>query len=372
MTQTTLKSIPQAPPARPQSAAAQAVWPRMGVRRAVLAGLLGALLAAFLLSLAVGSVTIPLDEIITVLLGGEASRASWSAIVLNFRLPRALTAVLAGSALGVSGLMMQTFFRNPLAGPYVLGISSGASLGVALVILSVGTVGGTMLAGIGLPGDLSIAFAAMIGAGAVMGLVLVVARRVSSSMTLLVLGVMVGFLTNAFVGLLLFFAIPDQIQAYINWTFGSFNGVTWNQLRIMAPAVIAGLLLAALLTKSLNALLLGEGYARTLGVNVLRVRVGVVLATAVLAGGVTAFAGPIGFIGLAVPHLCRSALGTSDHRVLMPGTMIVGALVALLAAIIAEVPGSNLVLPLNAITALIGAPVVIGVILRRREVAFST
>ncbi|MBZ0299293.1 MAG: iron ABC transporter permease [Anaerolineae bacterium] len=367
----TLQSISQAL-AKPHESAVLEAWPRVGVRRIALILLLATVAAAFLLSLAVGSVTIPLDQIVTVLLGGEASKASWTSIVLKFRLPRGLTAALSGAALGVSGLMMQTLFRNPLADPYVLGISSGASLGVALVILSVGTVGGTLLAGIGLMGDLSIAVAAMIGAAGVMLLVLAVARKVGSSMTLLVLGVMVGFLTNAAVSLLLFFAIPEQIQAYINWTFGSFSDVTWDELRILAPAVLVGLLLAGLLTKSLNALLLGEGYARTLGVNLLRVRVGIVLATAVLAGVVTAFAGPVGFIGIAVPHLCRSLLGTSDHRVLVPGTMLVGALVALVAAILAEVPGSNLVLPLNAVTALMGAPVVIAVILRRREVAFST
>lgn len=369
MTHSTFKPAPQASTVQD---AAQLRWPRVGVRPVVIVALLVALGAVFLLSLAVGSVTIPLEEIVTVLTGGEASRASWTTIVLKFRLPRAFTAILAGAALGVSGLMMQTLFRNPLAGPYVLGISSGASLGVALVILSVGTVGGTLLAGIGLMGDLSIAGAAMIGAAAVMLLVLLVARRVQSSMTLLVLGVMTGFLTNAFVSLLLFFAIPQQIQAYINWTFGSFGDVTWSELRIMAPAVIGGLVLAASMTKTLNALLLGEGYARTLGVNILRVRIGIVLATAVLAGVVTAFAGPIGFIGMAVPHLCRGLLGTSDHRVLVPGTIIVGALVALVAAIVAEVPGSNLVLPLNAITALIGAPVVIAVVLRRREVSFTS
>jgi iron complex transport system permease protein len=321
----------------------------------------------FMLALAVGSVNIPLTDIVAVLTGGEASKASWTTIVLKFRLPKALTASLVGAALGASGLMMQTFFRNPLAGPFVLGISSGASLGVALVVLSAGTVGGTLLAGIGLLGDLTVAVAAMLGAGVVMVLVLVVARHVHSSMTLLVLGVMIGFLTNAMVSLLMFFSIPEQIQAFINWTFGSFNAVTWSELRILAPAVIAGLLLVVWLTKPLNALLLGEAYARSLGLNVLRTRIWLVTATAVLAGVVTAFAGPIGFLGIAVPHLCRSLFGTSDHRVLVPATMIVGAIVALVAAVIAEVPGNNLVLPLNAIMAVIGAPVVIGVILRRRN-----
>lgn len=371
MTHSTLKPIPQTT-ANPRAENAEnTVWPRLGVRPLLLA-LFAALLVAFVISLIIGSVSIPLDQVVTVLFGGEASRASWTSIVLKFRLPRGLTAVLSGAALGVSGLMMQTLFRNPLAGPYVLGISSGASLGVALVILSVGTVGGTMLAGFGLFGDLSVAVAAMLGAALVMLLVVAVARKIQSSMTLLVLGVMTGFLTNAFVSLLLFFAIPEQIQAYVNWTFGSFSNVTWSELRIMIPAVIIGLLLAVLLIKPLNALLLGEGYARTLGVNILRARTGIIVATAILAGVITAFAGPIGFIGIAVPHLCRTVFGTSDHRVLVPGTILVGALVGLVAAIIAEVPGSNLVLPVNAVTALIGAPVVIGVILRRREVSFSS
>lgn len=344
-----------------------AVWPRVGMRRAVFAGLGALLVIVFLLSVAVGSVMIPLPEVVTVLGGGEASKASWTTIITSFRLPRAITAALAGAALGISGLMMQTFFRNPLAGPFVLGISSGASLGVALVVLSAGTVGGTLLAGIGLFGDVSIALAAVIGAGLVMLLVLVVARKVRSSMTLLVLGVMIGFLTNALVSLLMFFSIPEQIQAYINWTFGSFNDVTWKELRILAPAVVLGLALAVRLTKALNALLLGEAYARSLGLNVRRARFFIVMATAILAGVVTAFAGPVGFIGIAVPHLCRSLLGTSDHKALVPATMLVGAIVALVAAIIAEVPGSNLVLPLNAVMALIGAPVVIWVILRRRN-----
>ena len=339
----------------------------MGLRPAALAGLTAILISIFLVSLAVGSVNIPLENIVRVLLGGEADKPAWTAIVLQFRLPKALTAAIAGSALGISGLMMQTFFRNPLAGPYVLGISSGASLGVALVVLSVGSVGGTLLAGVSALGDLSLATSAMLGAALVMGLVMLVARRVSSSMTLLVLGVMIGFLTSALVSLLMFFSIPEQIQAYVNWTFGSFSAVTWSELRIMVPTVLLGLIIAVSQTKALNALLLGEAYARSLGVNVRRVRLWLILATAILAGVVTAFAGPIGFIGIAVPHLCRSLFGTSDQRILVPGTLIVGAIAALIAAIIAEVPGSHLVLPLNAVTAVIGAPVVISVILRRHN-----
>jgi iron complex transport system permease protein len=363
MTEIQLKPLPQFPTAT----SATVTWPRLGRVRLIVIGLLALLMLVFLLSLAVGSVTIPLDEILTVLLGGEASKASWTQIVINFRLPKAITAVLVGAALGISGLMMQTFFRNPLAGPFVLGISSGAGLGVALVVLSVGTAGGVLLAGISLLSDLGLAAAAMLGAGLVMGLVLLVARAVRSSMTLLVLGVMIGFLTNALVSLLMFFSIPEQIQAYVNWTFGSFSAVTWSELRVLVPAVLLGLALAISQTKALNALLLGEAYARSLGLNVRRTRLWLVLATAILAGVVTAFAGPIGFIGIAVPHLCRSLFGTADHRALVPGTLLVGALVALLAAFIAEVPGSNLVLPLNAVTAVIGAPVVILVILRRRN-----
>lgn len=339
----------------------------LGLRPILLFVLLVVLVGIFLLSLSFGSVNIPIDQIMTVLMGGEAERTAWTNIVLKFRLPKATTAALAGAALGVSGLMMQTFFRNPLAGPFVLGISAGASLGVALVVLSAGTVGGMLLAGFGLSGDLLLAAAAALGAGLTMFVVLIVANRVQSSMTLLILGLMIGYLVSALVSLLLYFAIPERIQAYINWTFGSFGAVTWDQMPILAMGVVVGLTMALTLTKSLNALLLGERYARTLGLNVGRTRILIVSATALLAGIVTAFCGPIGFIGIAVPHLTRSLLNTSDHRLLVPGTILVGAIVALTAGLIAEVPGNNLILPLNAVTALIGAPVVIAVILRQRN-----
>ncbi|NDJ62958.1 MAG: iron ABC transporter permease [Chloroflexi bacterium] len=364
MTDAIYKPIP-----RPADYAQEGATARLnlGLRPLLLIGLLGALAGVFLLSLAAGSVSIPFDQVLTVLAGGEAERTAWTNIVLKFRLPKATTAALAGAALGVSGLMMQTFFRNPLAGPFVLGISSGASLGVALVVLSAGTVGGALLAGFGLTGDLLLAAAAAVGAGVTMFLVLLVAGRVRSSMTLLILGLMMGYLVSSLVSLLLYFAIPERIQAYISWTFGSFGGITWEQLPILAGAVIVGLIVALLLSKSLNALLLGEDYARSLGMNVDHTRAAIVCATALLAGVVTAFCGPIGFVGIAVPHLCRSLLNTSDHRVLVPGTILMGATVALIAALIAEVPGHTLILPLNAVTALIGAPVVIAVILRRRN-----
>ena len=220
-------------------------------------------------------------------------------------------------------------------------------------------------------GDLMLALSAGLGAGVTMGLVLLVSVRVRSSMTLLILGLMFGYLVSALVSLLLYFAVPERIQAYINWTFGTFGGVTWGQLPILVGIVIVGVLIAGALTKSLNALLLGENYARSLGLDMMLTRIGIVSATALLAGVVTAFCGPIGFIGIAVPHLCRSLFNTSDHRLLVPATVLMGAIVALVASIIAEVPGNNLVLPLNAVTALLGAPIVIGVILRQRNLGKS-
>lgn len=329
------------------------------------------LIALFLLVLMIGSVKIPMSEIITVLVGGEASKSSWETIILQVRLPKAITAILAGAALGISGLMMQTFFRNPLAGPFILGISSGASLGVALVVLTAGTVGGVVIAGFGLMGDLALALSAGIGAGLTMLIVLLIAHQVRNSMTLLILGLMFGYFTSAIVSILLYFAVPEQIQSYLRWTFGTFGGTTWSQIQIFAPLVLIGLIGAFALSKTLNALLLGETYARSMGLNVNRARISIIALTAILAGAVTAFCGPIGFIGIAVPHLCRTILGTSEHRSLVPATVLMGAIVALIAAIIAEMPGSQITLPLNAVTSLIGAPIVIWVILGRKNLTKS-
>ncbi len=324
--------------------------------------LLGALI---LLSLALGSASIPPEEIITILLGGEAEHLAWTNIVLKFRLPKTATAALAGMALGVSGLLMQTYFRNPLAEPFVLGVSSGASLGVALVVLTSGAVGGALLAGLGLAGDLLLTAAAGVGAALTMTLVMLVAFRIQNNVTLLIIGLMFGYFVGAMVSLLLYFALPERIQAYVNWTFGSFSGVTTAQLPILTIFVIAGLLLSAALVKPLNALLLGEDYARSLGINLKWARLGIVLATALMVSAVTAFCGPIAFIGIAVPHLSRGMLGSSDHRLLLPGACLAGACVALFAALIAELPGNNLVLPLNVVTAFLGAPVVMLVVLRQ-------
>lgn len=365
MAEITLRPIPQAPTA---GATRAAEWPRLGIRWVALLGLLGALAGMFVLSLTLGSVDIPLGDVLKILVGEEPARKTWTTIVLKFRLPKAITATLAGSALAVAGLQMQTLFRNPLADPFVLGINSGASLGVALVVLSVGVAGvsaTSMLAGLGLLGNFGLVVAASTGAGLVLGLMLLVAQRVRSTATLLILGLMVGYATAALVSLMLYFSITERIQSYINWTFGSFGGVTWNQLHVLAPVILVALGLGLALAKPLNALLLGETYAQTMGVNVRRTRLVILLSAAVLAGAVTAFCGPIGFLGVAVPHLARNLFRSSDHRLLLPACALMGALLALVADLIAQMPGTQTVLPLNAVTALLGAPVVAWVILRR-------
>ncbi len=332
--------------------------------------LLAVLALCFAASLAAGSVRIPVADVASILLGGEVEKATWAKIVLQFRLPKALTAVLAGAGLSVSGLLMQTLFRNPLAGPYVLGISAGASLGVAAVVLSAGAGTARLLSGLGLAGDLGLVVAASLGAGAALAVVLVAARRVST-LTLLILGVLFGYATSALVTVLIHWSVAERIRAYVTWTFGSFGNVTWDQLAVLAPALLAGVALAFLVSKPLNALLLGEGYARTLGLAVSRVRFAVLLAAALLAGGITAFCGPIGFLGVAVPHLARGLFRTADHRVLVPGAALAGAAVALLSDLVAQLPGSQAVLPLNAVTALLGAPVIAVIILRRRGLEAS-
>ncbi len=347
--------------------------PKLALHQSTLLVLMLALLLAFLLSLAFGAVRIPLDNVVRILLGGEGEKASWGDIVFKFRLPKAITAALAGAALATSGLQMQTLFRNPLADPYILGISSGASLGVALVILSTGASASKLLVSLGLLGDFGLVAAASLGAGLVMAAVLLVARRVPNTLTLLILGIMFGYLTSALVSLLVYFSLPERIQVFSLWAAGSFGGVTWQQMRAFAPAVLVGLGVANLLPKSLNALLLGDAYARSLGLNVQTTRRVVILSSSLLAGAVTAFCGPVGFLGVAVPHLCRSIFNTADHRILMPATMLLGATIALLADLIAQLPGSQSVLPVNVITSLFGVPVIVWVLIRQQQVknAFS-
>lgn len=353
-------SLPLLVPARmPRVTASRILW--VGLALAALT------LALFFATLMLGSIYIPLDQVLEILAGGDADKASWHNIIFKVRLPRALTAAFAGAALSVGGLMMQTFFRNPLADPFTLGISSGASLGVAFVVLSAGTAGGAglLFTALGAAGDVGIAVAASVGAALTMGVVLLVARRVSSPTTLLVLGLMFGYFTGAIVSMLIHFSVPERVDAYVNWGFGSFGDVLWNQLAVLIPLISAALIAAWAQAKPLNALLLGEEYAQSMGVRVRAARLSLILTTGVLAGTVTAFCGPIGFLGIAVPHLCRALLKTQNHRVLIPQVAVAGAGLALAAALIAELPGSSLMLPLNAVTALFGAPVVIMVILGR-------
>ncbi|AFY34544.1 iron ABC transporter permease [Calothrix sp. PCC 7507] len=333
----------------------------------VFATLIMALTFSFLLDLALGSVDIPINEVVKILLRQEPEKATWTNIILKFRLPKALTATLAGAALGVSGLQMQTLFRNALAGPFVLGISSGASLGVALVVLTASATAPTLLADLGIIGDFGLVVAASFGAALVLGTMLVVSRRVQDTMTLLILGLLFGYATSAMVSILLQFSSKERIQSYIMWTFGSFAGVTWRQLVVLTPVIILSLLGAVLQSKPLNALLLGESYARSLGLTVQKTRFSIITNASILAGAITAFCGPIAFLGVAIPHLCRSFFNTSDHRILIPGVIIMGAILALFADLLSQLAVSQMVLPLNAVTALIGTPVVTWVILRRNS-----
>lgn len=328
-----------------------------------------ALVLAFIASLTAGSVSIPLADVVEVLTGGTPAKASWAKIVLQFRLPKALTAALAGASLAVGGLLMQTLFRNPLAGPGVLGISAGSSLGVAVVVLTVGDAA-TWLASFGLAGDFGLIVAASLGAGTVLGLVILASRRVST-VTLLILGLLFGYATSALVTVLLHFSLAERIQAFVVWNFGSFGSVTWSQLRALAPALVIGLAMAMAASKPLNAFHLGETYARSLGIGVRGARLSILLATALLTGAVTAFCGPVGFLGVAVPHLARGLYRSADHRLLVPGAALAGAVLALLSDLVAQLPGSDAVLPLNAVTALLGAPVIAVIILRHRSLEAS-
>jgi iron complex transport system permease protein len=320
----------------------------------------------FLINVSSGSVSIPFSEILAMLFGKAASKPSWEVIFFDFRLPKAITASLAGAGLAVSGLQMQTYFRNPLAGPFVLGISSGASLGVALFVLA-GTSWGIGFWLSGWAGPWLLTLAAVGGAALVMLLVLLAALRLKDSMTILIVGLMFGSATGAIVSVLQFFAEAGQIQAYLVWTFGSLGNLSWLQLGVFIPVMILGLFICAFLAKPLNALLLGESYARSMGLKVANVRFGIILSTSLLAGCVTAFCGPIAFIGIAVPHLTRIVFNVADHRKLLPAVALFGAGILLFCDLVAQLPGTAQTLPINAVTSLIGAPVVIWVILRRRS-----
>ena len=320
-----------------------------------------------LLNLVLGSVSIPFTSVWNVLTGGEGEPVAWQNIVWKSRLPQALTALVAGAGLSISGLQMQTIFRNPLAGPSVLGISSGASLGVAFVVLLSGNLGGVALSRLGFIGEVAMAVAAVIGALSVMALIVFASGKIKGSVTLLIIGVMIGYIANAIIGVLKFFSVEEDIKAYVIWGLGSFSRVSGNQMMLFVGIMAVIIPLSFLLIKSLNLLMLGDGYARNLGLNIKRARVEVITCAGVLTAIVTAYCGPIIFLGLAVPHLCRAIFQTSDHRMLMPASMLVGAALALACNLIARLPGFEGALPVNSVTALVGAPVVASVLFRKRK-----
>ncbi|WP_421919883.1 iron chelate uptake ABC transporter family permease subunit [Marinifilum sp.] len=328
------------------------------------------IIGLLLLDLIFGSVNIPFEKVFAILAGGDVKN-SWNYIVINFRLPKALTAIFVGAGLSVTGLMMQTLFRNPLAGPFVLGISSGASLGVALMVMTSAIVPAFFGVVSGFLGSWALVVAAVAGASLVFLLVALASIRISDSVSLLIIGIMFGSITGAIVNILQYFSDPEQIQSFIVWTFGSLAGVGWTEMKVMGPIVFAGLILAFFLIKPMDALLLGENYARGVGISVRKVRIAVIISTALIAGTLTAFTGPIAFIGVAIPHIARSIFRTASHKVLMPAVVLIGAAIMLICDIFSQLPGNQSTLPINSVTALFGGPVVIWVIVRSRNVKAS-
>lgn len=319
--------------------------------------------------LVVGSQTVPWQEVWRWLTGGALADPTNGVLLEQFHLPRVLTAVVAGAGLAVVGLVMQTLFANPLADPYILGVSSGASLGVAISVLGTGGGAVAFVTAFGVFGRWGTVAAAMAGAMAVMALVLLVGRWIRSVVSLLVIGVMVGAVVGAVVSVLLAFADPQRLQKYVLWSLGSLDGTYPGDLLVLGPVVAVGVVMALLLAPSLDAMLLGERYAATMGVHVRRVRVLAVVATSLVCGAVTAFCGPVAFLGIAVPHLARVLLGRADHRVMLPFCALLGALLCLLCGIVASLPGADGTLPLNVVTAVVGAPVVVAVLIRSRVLA---
>jgi len=332
-----------------------------GIAYCIVLGIVTILL--FALNLLFGSVTIPVGDVVSILLGNEGAKASWQFIVLESRLPQAITAMLCGAALAVSGLLLQTAFRNPLAGPSVFGINSGAGLGVALVMLLMG--GGLSIGSVSISGFAAILVAAFIGAMAVMAVIFFFSTLVKNNVMLLIIGIMIGYISNSAISLLNFFATDEGVKSYMVWGMGSFGGVSMANMPVFVSVTIAGLVGALLLIKPLNALMLGDRYAENLGVNILRVRNWLLIVTGVLTAITTAFCGPVAFIGLAVPHIARLLLTTDNHRQLLPATLLCGSVVALLCNLICFLPGEEGVIPLNAVTPLIGAPVIIYVIAKK-------
>ena len=319
----------------------------------------------FLINISLGSVSIPLKEVFNSLIGGTPTKETWHYIIVNYRLPKAIAAILVGMGLSISGLLMQTLFRNPLAGPYVLGLSSGASLGVAIVILGAALMP-SFLATF-LLSSYGIVLASSLGSFAVLLAVLTVSHRLRDTMAILIVGLMFGSLTSAIVGTLTYFSTAEQLQKFTFWSLGNLGNLSWTAIVILTCCVVSGLLLSILSIKPLNALLLGENYAKSLGLNYKKSRMIIIFATSILAGSITAFAGPIAFIGLAVPHIAKLVFQTSNHTILFWSTILFGALIMLICDSISQLPGSDITLPINAVTSIFGAPIVIWLLIRKQK-----
>lgn len=319
----------------------------------------------FLVNISVGSVAIPIKEVFKVLVGEDASKPTWQYIILYYRLPKAIVATLVGIGLSLSGLLMQTLFRNPLAGPYVLGVSSGASLGVAFVVLGSGFFTGFM-------SEIFLSYygmilAASLGSFLVLLSVLVVSKRLKDTMAILIVGLMFGSITSAVVSVLTYFSSAEQLKKFALWGLGNLGNQSWEAIFLLFVVIFIGLILSFFCIKPLNALLLGENYAKSLGVNFSRTKNIIILVTSLLAGCITAFVGPIAFIGLAVPHLAKLLFQTSDHKVLFWSTIVLGSIVMLICDTISQMPGFDFILPINAVTSIIGAPVVIWLLVRKKR-----
>lgn len=326
------------------------------------------LLLTALLNISLGSVNIPFTDTLSALFNGEVTRESWRYIVLEYRLPKAITSILAGSGLAVSGMLMQTLFRNPLAGPYVLGLSSGASLGVALVLMGASLFGG--IAGAFLLSKWGLVVASSLGSLLVLMAVMLASVRLKDTMAILIIGLMFASLSSAVVSVLAYFSPASELQQYVFWSFGSVGNLRWDEVGVLSFFWFLGILLAVFSLKNLNSLLLGEQYARSLGMNIGRNRAIIIISTSFLAGSITAFAGPIAFVGLAVPHLIRQVIPANDHKILLPAVILGGAVLMLICDTFAQMPGSEYTLPINAITSLVGAPVVIWLLVRKQKILF--
>ena len=319
-----------------------------------------------LMNIAWGTVSIPMGKVFSILFSSDTSNVAWNNIVWMSRMPQSITAMLAGAALAACGLMMQTLFRNPLADPSILGISTGANLGVAIMVLS---LNGSMIAGT-VMGYTANILAAFVGALVVLFIILSLSAKIKNTAMLLIVGIMIGFMASSIISVLNFYASKENIQIFVLWGLGDFSNVTWNEMPSFAIASIIGIMVALLQIKPLNALLLGENYASNLGVNVKRARYSILLGAGLLIAAITAFCGPISFIGLAVPHVARMLLGTSNHKTLLPATILLGSVVALLCNLLTTLPGEGGIIPINAVTSMLGAPVVIYVIFNRRKLQY--